>query len=1194
MTHLTTSTITPSVRVGLKLGRPTHLIQLRILSVSPTAAFFRGAASTTKNGVDRSLHGPELAEEGSTQQRSYGSHRDSYRSTSISSSDVPPTRVRKSPDLGRHVSYKDYSIIYEPSGQDSHRTTSASAPVERPAWRKMRSYVQFLTTPTADTPGTCLMLHFDDKRYLIGNVHEGAQRTSIQRGIKLTRVSEIFLTGKTEWKNTGGLIGMILTLADVTKTAAADPIRGRPLNDRTIENKQRDEATGKQFGDGKNGDEQAKDDRPTLNIHGGSNLMHTLATGRRFVFRKGMPVTVDEMDGERVTDHWEPTWKDKNVKVWAMSISPSSNTGDSSARPASPRKRSFDEFENGDSLILENGADRPKETQESSAERKDREQQIRKAVVSEMFDSDWRLDALVETWLDEVKMPAALFVRDPETRNIVKYTGPLPDGSAELPPTKVLVRKPWPGALIQHLPPTTPSQTAMSYFVRNHPQRGKFNPKAAKDLNVERGPDWAKLASGESVQSKDGKLVTPDMVLEEGKDGGGFAVVELPSCDYVQNLIERPEWKAREVMTGIGAVIWILGAGVGQDEDLRKFMSDFSHLKHIVSSQDYCPNYLSLDSSASAAIRLNQLDPMRYPIPVHDNVTLPQPGQPALPKGPRENIVPAQRGQMIQLEPSFEVQIADVVPPLNTAKVLQETPKAVLALAKTARKEISSDTVREQMAKQDLPSQNAEIITLGTGSALPSKYRNVSATLLRVPGCGSYLLDCGENTLGQLKRVFPPNELAEVLRDLKLIWISHLHADHHLGITSVIKAWYQEVYGEQIANGTLTKKSLTEQLLYPSKILEQEKHLFVASEDSMLQWLREYSSVEDFGFDKTVPLSVQAAKPGLPDSTILRWNDRIVGFNTYEPNMYALTPSPNPTLPSPEKHNTNPSTSSNRALRASTGLSSLAAVFVNHCRGAMAVSLTFPTGFKFSYSGDCRPSATFAEIGKGSTVLLHEATFDDELEGDAEAKKHSTTSEALGVAVAMGARRVVLTHFSQRYAKIPVMGNVEGLGGVLEDGDGDEEMEGVGMGDEETFGAEADGGATAPEPHASRPQQRSTTPTSALSRPPPLARPVGSSSAAAEMKVAVAFDYMRVRVRDIAQLEKFTPALLRLYEQHDMDDKVGTIAEVDQEAKAKAKGAGKGKEQREGKKKDDGSKGNNAEGTKETGITENPKGLLEQ
>jgi ribonuclease Z len=52
---------------------------------------------------------------------------------------------------------------------------------------------------------------------------------------------------------------------------------------------------------------------------------------------------------------------------------------------------------------------------------------------------------------------------------------------------------------------------------------------------------------------------------------------------------------------------------------------------------------------------------------------------------------------------------------------------------------------------------------------------------------------------------------------------------------------------------------------------------------------------------------------------------------------------------------------------------------------------------------------------------VHEATFEDELQDEAVAKKHSTTAEALGVAAAAGAYRTLLTHFSTRYPRIPVM-----------------------------------------------------------------------------------------------------------------------------------------------------------------------------
>jgi ribonuclease Z len=58
---------------------------------------------------------------------------------------------------------------------------------------------------------------------------------------------------------------------------------------------------------------------------------------------------------------------------------------------------------------------------------------------------------------------------------------------------------------------------------------------------------------------------------------------------------------------------------------------------------------------------------------------------------------------------------------------------------------------------------------------------------------------------------------------------------------------------------------------------------------------------------------------------------------------------------------------------------------------------------------------------KDATLLVHEATFEDELQDEAITKKHSTTAEALEVAAAAGAYRTLLTHFSTRYPRIPVM-----------------------------------------------------------------------------------------------------------------------------------------------------------------------------
>ena len=57
---------------------------------------------------------------------------------------------------------------------------------------------------------------------------------------------------------------------------------------------------------------------------------------------------------------------------------------------------------------------------------------------------------------------------------------------------------------------------------------------------------------------------------------------------------------------------------------------------------------------------------------------------------------------------------------------------------------------------------------------------------------------------------------------------------------------------------------------------------------------------------------------------------------------------------------------------------------------------------------------------RAGRILLHEATFDDTpgMRREAEARRHSTVAEALEVAARMGAWRVLLTHFSNRYPRL--------------------------------------------------------------------------------------------------------------------------------------------------------------------------------
>ena len=805
----------------------------------------------------------------------------SRRNRPYSPSRQVPLNLQDSPELSAWGGHR-IQVIFD----ENRPWRTQNLPI---APGRMKSFVQFLTTPSSDTAGTALLLHFDDKRYIIGNIHEGTQRALIQRGTKLLKVSDIFLTGKTEWRTNGGLIGMILTLADAAKAAKDAAIVAKELkSSKLMDQPQKDHPQNEPKNNTTSNEAKSRRlERQTLTIHGGPNVTHTLATARRFVFRKGMPVDVNEIE-ETCGEQTSPTWADQNIKVWAMSINPSSSMRNSlSGETPSPGKRSFDEFQEKSvrNTVID---DERSISQTATTNEEDRNQQLRRGVVSDMFDSNWRLDALVEIPIALVNMPAALFVRNPNTHKIEKYIGPLPGGQDPLPDINVLVRRAWPGSLVTQLPPTKPSQTSLSYIIRNHHQRGKFLPSKAKALNVEEGEKYRKLTMGIPVMSTDGKIVHPEEVLEPGRPGRGFAVIELPSRDYVYELVNRPEWRASEIMEGVEAFIWILGSGVGEDQTLIEFMNRFKNQKHIISSQDYCPNMLSMDSAAAAAIRHHQIDPTRYPVPIHSNTSSFPTKDLDSPYLSTPNFSIASRGLTIKLEPSVVVQEENIEAPLNTAAVIKATSKDVLILAKAIQLEIASEENQKTIEEQNLPSPDAEIICLGTGSALPSKYRNVSATLLRVPGSGSYLLDCGENTLGQLRRIYSPEELVEVLRDLKMIWISHLHADHHLGTVSVIKAWYQAVYGKDYDPQAEPNLTLTEQPTDLFKKIKEQRCLFVASDLAMLNFLKEYASVEDYGYDKIVGLRVYGAKPEQPGTTSIQWNKMPVSFKDISPFSHDL------------------------------------------------------------------------------------------------------------------------------------------------------------------------------------------------------------------------------------------------------------------------------------------------------------------
>lgn len=103
------------------------------------------------------------------------------------------------------------------------------------------------------------------------------------------------------------------------------------------------------------------------------------------------------------------------------------------------------------------------------------------------------------------------------------------------------------------------------------------------------------------------------------------------------------------------------------------------------------------------------------------------------------------------------------------------------------------------------------------------------------------------------------------------------------------------------------------------------------------------------------------------------------------------------------------------------GLNYISTCLVRHCPHAYGISFEINADipYKITYSGDTIPCDELVRLGKDSNLLIHEATMEDDLVQDARLKMHSTVSQAIEQGVKMNANFTMLTHFSQRYVKIP-------------------------------------------------------------------------------------------------------------------------------------------------------------------------------
>jgi ribonuclease Z len=260
-----------------------------------------------------------------------------------------------------------------------------------------------------------------------------------------------------------------------------------------------------------------------------------------------------------------------------------------------------------------------------------------------------------------------------------------------------------------------------------------------------------------------------------------------------------------------------------------------------------------------------------------------------------------------------------------------------------------------------------ELIFTGTGSAIPCKHRNVTGMYIRMHNGNGILLDVGEGTVGQLLQSWRSTHVSSKslieeyrsrIKGIKAAWISHPHADHHLGLLRLLSE--------------------------RSSICGQDNPIVVMAPSNMITFLSEYQSVV----------------PEIERSYIaVDCRDMRDGFQSTHPIAIKLLND--------------------------LGITQCTSVPVAHCPNAFAIVLDGTSFGRMAYSGDCRPSSRFAAAGRGADLLIHEATFEDGMEEEAVLKRHSTVGEAIGIAVEMDAKALVLTHFSQRYPKIPPLNRKE-------------------------------------------------------------------------------------------------------------------------------------------------------------------------
>jgi ribonuclease Z len=258
----------------------------------------------------------------------------------------------------------------------------------------------------------------------------------------------------------------------------------------------------------------------------------------------------------------------------------------------------------------------------------------------------------------------------------------------------------------------------------------------------------------------------------------------------------------------------------------------------------------------------------------------------------------------------------------------------------------------------------------GTAGSVPTARRGLPALLLRAGG-DRILFDCGEGTQQQLLR-------SVGLPELDVIFITHYHLDHWLGIIGILKTFDLRgrerpltVYGPPGLRALLdAMRPAWGRVTYPLALEELDPHEEVAFDGYVVAPFPVEHRVRAYGYsfaedDRPGRFDAETAArlgvtPG-PDFGRLQAGETVNGV------------TPDQVLGEPRR------------------------------------------GRRIVYTGDTAPCQATEVFAHEADLLVHEATFlDDEL-ARARETGHSTARQAAEVATAAGVKLLALTHLSTRY-----------------------------------------------------------------------------------------------------------------------------------------------------------------------------------